>query len=216
MQLLFCKDGNERIPVKSLGVLYKDTPSVVYGVTSETMATEPKDLEGMKIGVWEGSVTNDEFTAFIRVNNLNESEIDKVPINTAESYLLRDGTIDAVLHYNEMVPAYIDINPDIPEIEGKQPWRILLRDYGVKSYGVNLVTNDDALEEQGGELEKIAQAVFNGYEKACANKDDAVLKFVERFPEKDKDYVDHSFSIVCDSIDTANWFPNRTRVAKHY
>ena len=192
--------GNKGIPVKSLGVLYEDIPSVVYGITPRTMAIKPKDLEGMKIGIWEGSVTNNEFTAFIRANNLDESKINKIPINTSESYLLRNGIIDAVLHYNEMVPAYIDINPDMPEIAGKKPWRILLRDHGVKGYGVNLITSDKAIEQQGEELNKIAQAVYNGYQKACADQNDAVSKFIERFPDKNENYVAHSYAIVCEQL----------------
>ena len=191
--------GNET-PIKSLGVLYKDIPSVVYGIASKTMAKKPKDLEGMTIGLYPGSITNDEFKAFIEANNLDKNKINKVAITGTEGSLLMDGAVDAVLQYTELNPAEFDVDQSLPKVEGKRTWRLMLQDYGVKSYGVNLVTSDKALEEQGEGLKKIAQAVFNGYEKACKNKDDAVSKFVNKFPEQNKNYIKHGFTIVCEQL----------------
>ena len=192
--------GKESLPVKSLGVIYKDTSSVVYGIASKSMAKKPKDLEGMNVGLYHGSITNDEFEAFIEANNLDESKINKVALTHGEISLLLAGQLDAVLQYNELSPQRVDVREDIPEVDDERAWRLLLRDYGVKSYGVNLVTSDKALEEQGDELKKIAQAVYNGYEKACDNQSDAASKFVERFPATDKNYVVRSISIVCDQL----------------
>ena len=192
--------GNEDIPIKSLGVIYKDIASVVYGIASKSMAKKPKDLEGMTVGLYPGSITNDEFRAFIEANNLDESKINKVAITSGEGSLLMDGTVDAVLQYTELNPAEFDVDQSIPKVDGKRTWRLMLRDYGVKSYGINLVTNDKALEEQGEELRKIAQVVFSGYEKACKNKEDAASKFIDRFPEQNKRYVSHSLTIVCKQL----------------
>ena len=191
--------GKESIPVKSLGVIYKDTSSVVYGIASKSMAKKPKDLEGMNVGLYHGSITNDEFKAFIEANNLDESKINKVALTHGEISLLLAEKVDAVIQYNELTPQRVDIKENISEVDGERAWRLLLRDYGVKSYGVNLVTSDKALEEQGDELKKIAQAVYNGYEKACDNQSDAASKFIERFAE-DKNYVVRSISTVCDQL----------------
>ena len=192
--------GNEDIPIKSLGVIYKDIASVVYGIASKSMAKKPKDLEGMTVGLYPGSITNDEFKAFIVANNLNEDRINKIALTGGDIPILMAGKADAVLHYNEMSPAIVDVREDLPKVDGERAWRLLLKDYGVKSYGVNLVTNDKALEEQGDELKKIAQAVYNGYEKACDNQEDAVSKFIERFPDKDKNHTIRGVSIVCEQL----------------
>ena len=190
---------NDSVPIKSLGVLYKDIPSAVYGIASKTMAKTPKDLEGMTVGLYPG-ITDHEFEAFIKANNLDANKINKIAIISHESILLMHGTVDAVLQYTELNPAEFDVDENIPKVEGKRTWRLMLRDYGVKSYGVNLVTSEKALAEQGKELKKIAQAVFNGYEKACENKDDAVSRFIDRFPDQNKTYVNHGFTIVCDQL----------------
>ena len=190
--------GNKGIPVKSLGIIYKDTSLAVYGIASKSMAKKPKDLEGMNVGFYPG-ITDYEFKAFIEANNLDEGKINKVALTVGEITLLMTRELDAVLHHNEMSPL-VNVREDIPEVDGERAWRLLLRDYGVKSYGVNLVTSDKALEEQGDELKKIAQAVYNGYEKACDNQSDAASKFVERFPDKDKNHIVRSISIVCDQL----------------
>jgi len=198
--------GNEDAPVKSLGALYKDTSSVVYGIASKTMATEPKDLEGMTVGFYRGSPAVREFDAFVQANKLNESTIEKFSLIRREMPLLMDGTLGAVVQYNESIPARFDVEQSVPEIDGKRTWRIMLRDYGVKSYGMNVIANDRALEEQGDEMQKIAQAVYNGYQKACANdanKAAAVSGFLERFHRQYKgyeNYVSHSFAIVCSQL----------------
>ena len=192
--------GKGNIPVKSLGVIYEDISSVVYGIASKSMAKKPKDLEGMNVGLYPGSITNDEFEAFIEANHLDESKISKINLTSADIPLLLAGKVDAVLHYNEMSPALVDVRKDIPKVDGKRAWHLLLRDYGVKSYGVNLVTSEKALEEQGDELKKIARAVYNGYEKSCNNRSDAVSKFIERFPDRDKNHIVRGLFIVCDQL----------------
>ena len=193
--------GNEDIPIKSLGVIYKDISSVVYGIASKSMAKKPKDLEGMTVGLYPGSITNDEFEAFIRENKLNEDRINKIALTSGDIPILMAEEVDAVLHYNEMSPAVVDVREDLPKVDGERAWRLLLKDYGVKSYGVNLVTSEKALEElEEEELKKIAQAVYNGYEKACDNQEDAVSKFIERFPDKDKNYIIRGVSIVCEQL----------------
>ena len=90
----------------------------------------------------------------LKANNLDKNKINKVSITSSEGSLLMDGTLDAVLQYTEATPAEFDVDKSLPKVEGKRTWRLMLRDYGIKSYGVNLVTSDKALEEQGEGLKK--------------------------------------------------------------
>jgi len=187
-------------PVRSLGVIYKDIPSVVYGVASKSMAKSPKDVEGMKVGIYPGSITNDEFEAFIRANSLDMSKITKVALSGGDIPVLMTQEVDAVLHYNEMSPAVVDVDKNIPEVDGKRTWRLHLKDHGVKSYGLNIVTSDNAFASNKEELKKITEAVYAGYRNACKNPSDAVEKFVTRFPDKNKAYITEGFKLVCTQL----------------
>jgi ABC-type nitrate/sulfonate/bicarbonate transport system substrate-binding protein len=188
------------IPIKSLGVLYQDIPTVIYGIASKSMAKMPKDIEGMRIGIYPGSITNDEFNAFIQANNLDTDKITKVSLSGGDIPILMSEEIDGVLHYNEMSPVVVDVDNSFPEVNGKRTWRLHLKDLGVKSYGLNIITSDKAFSENATELQKLTQAVYNGYTSACNNKEDAVDKFIERFPDKNKAYIAKGFELVCDQL----------------
>ena len=187
-------------PIKSLGVLYQNIPTVIYGISSKSMAKTPKDIEGMKVGVYPGSITNDEFEAFIRANNLEASKITKVPLSGAVIPILMAQKIDASLNYNELSATVIDVNKDLPKVEGKRSWRLHLKDNGVKSYGLNIITNDKAFASNKTDLQKLTNAVYVGYTNACNNQTDAVNKFVARFPDKDSTYIAEGFKLVCGQL----------------
>jgi len=187
-------------PIKSLGVLYKDVPTVIYGLTSKTMAKSPKDIEGMKIGIYPGSITNDEFRAFIKANGLDMSKITKVSLSGGDIAILKAGEVDAVLNYTELSPAVVDIDESFKEVDGKRTWRLHLKEHGVKSYGLNIITSDKAFAKDSKELKKITQAIYNGYTNACKNPTDAVAKFVKRFPDKNKKNISYGYKLVCEQL----------------
>jgi len=187
-------------PIKSLGVLYNDIPSVIYGLSSKTMAKSPKDIEGMKVGIYPGSITNDEFEAFVKANELNMSKITKVALSGGDIPILKSGEVDAVLNYTEMSPAVVDVDESFKLVEGKRTWRLHLKEHGVKSYGLNIITSDKAFAQSAKELDKITQAVYNGYTNACKNPTDAVEKFIKRFPDKDTKNISHGFKLVCEQL----------------
>ena len=164
------------------------------------MAKTPKDIEGMKIGIYPGSITNDEFKAFVRINNLDMSKITKVALSGGDIPVLMSKEVDGVLHYNEMSPAVVDVDKSLPKVDGNRTWRIHLKDYGVKSYGLNIITNDKAYATEKGELIKIAQAVYNGYANACKNPKKAVDRFIKRFPDKNKAYITEGLKITCSQL----------------
>ena len=189
-------------PIKSLGVLYKDIPTVIYGLASKTMAKSPKDIEGMKVGIYPGSITNDEFKAFVKANGLDMSKITKVSLSGGDIPILKSGEVDAVLNYTELSPAVVDIDESFKEVDGKRTWRLYLKEHGVKSYGLNIITSDKAFSENSKELKKITQAVYNGYTNACKNPTDAVRKFMKRFPDKNKAHITHGYTLVCKQLTT--------------
>ena len=187
-------------PIKSLGVLYKDIPTVIYGLSSKTMAKTPKDIEGMKVGIYPGSITNDEFEAFVKANGLDMSKITKVSLSGGDIPILKAGEVDSVLQYNELSPAVVDIDESFKELDGKRAWRLHLKEHGVKSYGLNIITRDKAFSENPAEFKKITQAVYNGYTNACKNPSDAIDKFVKRFPDKNKKNIAHGYKLVCEQL----------------
>lgn len=187
---------NQGAQIVSLGVIYPKISSVVYGLARSKVQT-PQDLLGKRIGIYPGSITKNEFDAFMKAQNLDQSKIQIVSLSGADIPLLLANQVDGVLHYSEMSPVAVELNQQAPAVNGKRTYEIMLADYGVTGYGLNVVTSRSTLEKEGDFIKKVAQAAFEGYRIGCSEPDKAVAAFVKEFPEKDPAYVRESWSRVC-------------------
>lgn len=184
--------------IVSLGVLYPHISTVVYGLSS-TNIRNPKDLEGKRIGIYPGSITKNEFDAFVRENGLDPRKMTVVSLSGSDLSLLLAHKVDAVLHYTEMAPVAAETDQSVPKPNsgGSKVFEILLADHGVKGYGLNLVTSRQSLDQDPALLKQVAAAAVNGYTVGCAHQDAAVSAFLEDFPDKSPEYVRESWSRVC-------------------
>ena len=65
------------LPIKSLAVYSKSTPSAIYSRAEDRIA-HPRDLYGKKLGLVRGSITNEEFRALVGLNRLQRDKIQLV------------------------------------------------------------------------------------------------------------------------------------------
>lgn len=192
---------NNGANVISLGVLYPRIPSVVYGLSS-TGVHKPADLKGKRIGIYPGSITSNEFDAFLKLNGLKRTDVTIVSLSGADIPVLLAHKVDAVLHYTEMSPVQVETNPQIPGVGGSKTFELKLADYGVGGYGLNVIANQDAWRSQKAQLTALSSAIARGYKDGCAQRADAVKAFVAEFPDKDANYVKSSWDRVCDLVGT--------------
>lgn len=181
--------------IVSLGVIYPKIPTVIYGLAA-TNLNRPSDLRGKKVGIYPGSVTVNEFKAFLEANGLSESDMNVQSISGADIPLLKNRQVDAVLHYWEMSPVAVDVDATFPAVDGHRVSELRLSEYGVKGYGLNVVANKAAFQKDRVFLTAVANAIFEGYRRACEDPDAAVAAFIKEFPQKDPVYVKKSFSRV--------------------
>jgi NitT/TauT family transport system substrate-binding protein len=179
---------NSGAKIVSLAVLYPKIPSVVYGL-AKTNVESPKNLEGKKVGIYPGSITANEFDAFVKANHLDKSKMNIVSLTGADIPLLMSGQIDAVLHYHEMSPVVVELDPQVPQVSGKRTFSLRLAENGVPGYGLNIVSSRDALMKDGDLIKRVTAAMVKGYEEARKNPDDAATVFARLFPDKDPNYI---------------------------
>ncbi len=74
-------------------------------------------------------------------------------------------------------------------------------DYGVRGYGLNVVTSRQALQQEPDKLRKIADAVFEGYRVGCAQQEQAVDSFLKQFPNQDPASTKEGWRRVCAMVD---------------
>ncbi len=189
-------DGKELV---SLGVIYPRVSTVVYGL-AESGIKDPKDLVGKKIGIYPGSITKNEFDAFVKLTNITVDPEDVVSLSGADIPLLKAGKVDAVLHYSEMSPVLVGLDPEVVPVDGKRAFELHLAEYGVSCYGLNVITSRATYQADGELVTKVAAAIFEGYRRGCEDPDKAVAAFKTDFPQLDAEYIRQSWAKVCKTI----------------
>jgi ABC-type nitrate/sulfonate/bicarbonate transport system substrate-binding protein len=187
---------NNGAQIVSLGVLYLRIPTVIYGLAKSGIR-HPKDLIGKTIGIYPGSITKNEFDAFVKIQKLDPSKFRTVSVSGPDIPLLLAGKVDAVLKYTETSPVELALNPHVTAVHGHKVFEIPLADYGVTSYGMDVVTSRQALQREPDRIRKIADAVFEAYRVGCAQPEQAVDSFLKQFPDKNPASVKEGWRRVC-------------------
>lgn len=190
---------NNSANVISLGVLYPRIPSVVYGLAM-TGVHKPADLKGKRIGIYPGSITSNEFDAFLKLNGLQRSDVTIVSLSGPDIPLLLANKVDAVLHYTEMSPVQVETDAHIPGATGSKTFELKLADYGVGGYGLNIIAGEDAWHNQKAQLLALSSAITLGYKNGCTHRAEATAAFLKEFPAKDPNYVKSSWDRVCNLV----------------
>jgi ABC-type nitrate/sulfonate/bicarbonate transport system substrate-binding protein len=187
---------NNGAQIVSLGVLFPRIPTVIYGLAKSGIQ-HPKDLIGKTIGIYPGSVTKNEFESFVKIQKLDPAKFRIVSLSGPDIPLLLAGKVDAVLNYSQGSPVELSMNPHVTAVHGDKIFEIPLADYGVNSYGTDVVTSRQALQQEPDKIRKIADAVFEGYRAGCEQPVQAVDSFLKQFPDKDPASVKEGWRRVC-------------------
>jgi ABC-type nitrate/sulfonate/bicarbonate transport system substrate-binding protein len=188
---------NNDADVVSLGVIYQRVPSVVYGLASSGIK-DASDLKGKRIGIYPGSITKNEFDAYMKLNGLTADDLEIESLSGADIPLLKSGQLDGVLHYAEMSPVVVSLDPELPEVDGSRIYELGLADGGVGGYGLNVITSRESLAEDRDRILAVFGAIAEGYRRGCEDPEAAVAAFLAAVPQKDEAYVESSWSRVCE------------------
>jgi NitT/TauT family transport system substrate-binding protein len=177
----------------STAVLYPRLPTAIYSLES-TGIRKPKDLEGRTVGIYAKSVTNNEFEAFAKLNGVDIKKVKIVALSGPDLPLILSRKVDAVLNYFELSPTQLALQNKVSVM--------MLDDYGVKGYGLNVITSRSAYAKEPEVISGLTQAILRGYREGCADQEKAVASFTQGFPDKDPVYVKQSWAKVCGYLGT--------------
>ena len=181
------------LPIKSLAVYYHKTPSVIY-TRAEDRIAHPRDLYGKKLGLVKGSVTNEEFRALVVANKLDRGKITEVAVEW-DPWALLEKKVDALIDYEEMTPSEL-------LAEGRRILVMRLSDFGVRTYSLNLIVNDEAWANPAKRAiaVKIVEAVQEGYSLVNERPGDAAAHYSRLFPRLPPRFVDRSMVSVAQQL----------------
>lgn len=177
------------LPVKSLAVLYRNTPSVIFS-RPDAPIRKPTDLYGKRIGLVPGSVTVEEYRGLLEAQHLDRARIAEVAVDwTARP--LYDGRVDALIDYEEMLPAEL-------MAEGKPVEIVRLADNGVKVYSLNLIVHERAWQQprRRDVARRLLEAVLEAYGSLTQSPAEAANIFSRLFPAFERRYVAAAIGIV--------------------
>ena len=155
--LIRYRDQNPSAPVKAMFMVYNKPPYAIVARKSRGI-TEPKQLEGKKLGAPPAGATFAQWPLFAKLNNIDVSKVTIENIGIpVRAPMLAAGQIDAALGYSFRL--YVDLKDRGVPVDDIV--LMPMADYGLKLYGNAIIVNT----------------------KFAAEKPEAVTTFLQRVPE---------------------------------
>jgi NitT/TauT family transport system substrate-binding protein len=169
-------DQNPSAPVKAIFMLYNKPPYAIVSRKTRGI-TQPKDLEGKKLGAPPMGTTFGEWPLFAKLNEIDASKVKIEEIGIpVRAPMLAAGQIDAALGYSFRI--YVDVKE-----RGVQVDDIVLlpmANYGMKVYGSAIVVNSKLAAEKPEIVKKYVRALVRGLRDTIRNPASAVDLVVRR------------------------------------
>jgi len=143
-----------------VGCQYQRNPFAIMSLASKPIKT-PQDMYGKKIGV---QATNETiWNAFIKLNSLDASKINKVPVQFDPSPLV-SGTVDAWF-------SFFTNEPNLLKSKGVDTFVFLLDDFGYHILDEAYIVSTDSLTnpDSRAKLKAILRAEIRGWQDQLAN-----------------------------------------------
>jgi NitT/TauT family transport system substrate-binding protein len=178
-------DQNPAAPVKAIFMIYNKPP---YSIVSRKTRgiTEPKNLEGKKLGAPPAGATFGEWPLFAKLNDIDISKVRVEQIGIpVRAPMLAAGQVDAALGYSFRI--YIDVKERGVPVDDIV--LLPMADYGMKLYGSVIIVNTKFAAETPDAVRKYVRGLLHGLRDTIHNpaaavetvlkRDDAAKKEVE-------------------------------------
>jgi NitT/TauT family transport system substrate-binding protein len=174
--LIKYRDQNPSAPVKAVFMVYNKPPFAVVSRKSRGI-TEPKQLEGKKLGAPPSGSTFHQWPLFAK---LNDVEVSKVTIEQiglpVRAPMLAAGQLDAALGYSFRV--YVDLKDRGVPVDDIV--LLLMGNYGLKLYGSAIIVNSKFAVEKPEAVSGFLHAFTKGLKEASRNPAAAVETVLKR------------------------------------
>jgi NitT/TauT family transport system substrate-binding protein len=174
--LIKYRDQNPGTAVKGVFIVYNKPPYAVVARKSRGI-TDPKQLEGKKVGAPPPGATFAQWPLFAKLNNIDTS---KVTIETiaiqVRAPMLAAGQLDAALGYSFRL--YVDLKDRGVPVDDIV--LMPMADYGFKLYGNAIIVSPKFAAEKPEAVRMFLQAFLKGLKETVRRPADAVDSIVRR------------------------------------
>jgi NitT/TauT family transport system substrate-binding protein len=174
--LIKYRDQHPAPPVRAVFMLYNKPPFAIVARRSRGI-TEPKELEGKKLGTPPTGITFGEWPLFAKLNHIDAA---KVTIETigipVRAPMLAAGQIDAALGYSFRL--YVDLKDRGVPVDDIV--LMPMADYGLKLYGNAIIVNPKFAAEKPEAVKAFLHAFLQGLKDIVRRPAEAVDSLMRR------------------------------------
>jgi NitT/TauT family transport system substrate-binding protein len=174
--LIKYRDQHPAPPVRAVFMLYNKPPFAIVARRSRGI-TDPKELEGKKLGAPPAGITFGEWPLFAKLNHIDAA---KVTIETigipVRAPMLAAGQIDAALGYSFRL--YVDLKDRGVPVDDIV--LMPMADYGLKLYGNAIIVNPKFAAEKPEAVKAFLHAFLQGLKDIVRRPAEAVDSLMRR------------------------------------
>jgi NitT/TauT family transport system substrate-binding protein len=174
--LIKFRDQNPSTPVKAIFMVYNRPPFAIVTRKSRGV-TQPKDLEGKRLGAPTGDAAFAQWPIFVKANGIDASKvvIDNVGFPVREP-ILAAGQVDAITGFS--FTSYINLKDRGVPLDDIVV--LLMADYGVNLYGNAIIVNPKFAAEKPEAVKAFLRAVLKSVKATVKDPSDAVESVLKR------------------------------------
>jgi NitT/TauT family transport system substrate-binding protein len=174
--LIKYRDQNPSAPVKAVFMVYNKPPFAIVGRKSRG-STEPKQLEGKKLGAPPSGSTFHQWPLFAKLNDIDVSKVTVEQIGLpVRAPMLAAGQLDAALGYSFRV--YVDLKDRGVPVDDIV--LLPMANYGLKLYGSAIIVNSKFAADNPEAVSGFLHAFTKGLKETVRNPAAAVDTVLKR------------------------------------
>lgn len=177
------RDQNPGAPLRAIFMVYNRPPYSIVGRKSRGI-TDPKSLEGKRLGAPPATATAQQWPVFARVNDIDTSKVTieniAVPVRVP---MLAAGQLDAAFGYSFRL--FVDLKDrGVPVGDVVQ---LQMADYNMRLYGAAVIVNAKYAAEQPDAVKGFVRGTVRGFRDVVRNPATAVEPVLRRDEQARKD-----------------------------
>jgi NitT/TauT family transport system substrate-binding protein len=174
--LIKYRDQNPSTPIKAVFMVYNKPAYAIVGRKSRGV-TEPKNLEGRKLGAPPTSSTFGQWPLFAKLNGIDVSKVAVEAIAPpVRAPMLAAGQLDAVLGFSFRV--YVDLKDRGVPVDDIV--LLPMANYGLKLYGNAIIVHSKFAAEKPEAVKAFLQVFLRGLKEAVRRPGEAIDSVVRR------------------------------------
>lgn len=174
--LMKFRDANPNVPIKAVFMVYNRPPFSVVGRKSRGV-TDPKSLEGKKLGAPAPDGAYAQWPIFVQANGIDASKvtIENVGFPVREP-MLAAGQVDAITGFS--FSSFINLKDKGVPVDDIVV--LLMADYGVNLYGNAIIVNPKFAAEKPEAVKGFLRAFLKGLKETVKSPSTAVDSVLKR------------------------------------